>query len=572
MKHKFKYSWNILAGLLTSIFLFVSPSNMALANVGGYANYEDPGDQMYVVMPEITGGWFAATDFFPDNGNGDTIGKYQTAGRALVANHKYIYLQKNYGIGAGSGTWTPGEDNGVAGDNLPGGHENWIIVAEVTPGVGESTDVSMDPSFIHISPDGTMVALGMGYNQPLLVFPISMLDPDSPPLLNSGNKGETPASGVTLFPWGDSPDDGVQYYEAEWIPDPNYNLATLTDNTLDPAAETNNTFLAINTDRGWSSDDYAGEGSQIELLDISSSANRPVITIQKIGYSPSYSASADLAVDNYGNLITGQGYDYNNPDPTSGNSQTGQIKIFGVDEWMGAYDSSVNDNTALDYNNTTNIIADNILSAAALGVDKDNNLHVGGGDVVSGKVGETGFTAVIHADALEHALDNLGAINEADSTVYQELQPDSYGDDSATFTVYNPWAGAIVVIWNPTNATTDPGTPYDGWYEGVQPIATSYYNGHQPDSDSDGIPDGSDNAYLTANPGQEDTDGDGWADIVDADFNNSNTVNYQDYLQFRANYGSSGGDSVFDMNSDGRVNYSDYLKFRGLYGTSAPWY
>ncbi len=569
-----KAVWITLIGAL----LLVLPCNPVLANdFQGYSNYSNPANQHYMVMPEITGGWFDAIDYFPDNGANNKIGIYETRGRALVANHKYIYLQKNYGSGTGSGTWQPGDANGVAGTNMPGGNDNWIVVARVKPGVGSGhPSDSMDPSFIHISPDGTKVALGLGYAQPMLVFPISKLvpssDPDSAPLLNSGTGGNTPAAGVTLFPWGGTPTQGVQYYEAEWVPDPTSPLHTKPDNTLNPAAAANNIYLAINTDRGWDGDSQAGDGSQIELLDTSDAANRPVVIIQNIGYAPSYSASADLTVDNYGNLITGQGYDYNNPDPTNPDSETGQIKIFAFDNWTAAYSGDWENPDPIEYNHTTNIIADKVLSAAAMGVDKDNNLHVGGGDVVSGTIGATGYAAVIHADALSDGLANAGPVDTSNSSMYKELQPDANGDDSATFAVYNPWAQGIVLIWNPTNHSGTHYGPYDAWSIGVQPVATTYYAGTPLDSDDDGIPDGSDNAYLTPNPGQEDTDGDGWANAADGDFDNNGIVNSLDYSAFRSLYNTSATDSAYDMNSDNVINISDYQLFRGKNGKSAPWY
>ena len=570
IKNKFKAKpGRLLLALLVGISLLVLPAGVLANDFGGYDNYTSPGDQNYVVMPEITGGWFMATDYFPDNGG--MVGNYETAGRALVANHQYIYMQKNYGAGAGSGTWQPGDANGEPGVNLPGGHANWVIVAQVTPGIGDGhLSASMDPSFIHISPDGTKVALGLGYAQPMLVFPVSMLDPDNPPLLNSGAGGNTPAAGVTLFPWGGTPTQGVQYYEAEWVPDPEATIAKLPDGTLDPAAATNNTHLAINTDRGWDSGSQTGDGSQVEVLDITNASNRPVVIVQNIGYAPNYSASADLTVDNYGNLITGQGYDYNNPDPTNPDSETGQIKIFAADSWMNAYNGSPASPSPIEYDHTTNIIAEKVLSAAAMGVDKDNNLHVGGGDVVSGTIGETGFAAVIHADALQDGLDDVGPLSKNDPTMYKELQPDAAGDDSATFAVYNPWAEGIVLMWNPMNYSGPGYGSYDAWSIGVQPIATTYYSGTPPDTDGDGIPDGSDNAYLTYNPDQTDTDGDGWANAADADLNNDNTVDAGDFSMFRDVYGSNDQDA--DMDSNGTVDAGDFSAFRDRYGNAAPYY
>ena len=570
----------ILALVMSAFMLCVALPGQTFANgFEHYGDYQEPGDQLFVVLPEITGGWFDAIDCFPDNGSNDKIGIYETKGRALVANHQSIFMQKNYGSGAGQGTWNPGDDHGYPGEGpfgsgtMGGGHDNWIVVATVTPGVGYPPEnSSMDPSFIHISPDGTMVALGLGYMQPLLVFPISVLDPDDPPLLNSGEGGENPGAGVTLFPWGTAPTQGVQYYEAEWIPDPYEPLATLEDGKLDPGAASNNTHLAINTDRGWSSSSHTGDGSQVEILAITAASNRPVITIESIGYAPDYSASADVAVDLYGNLITGQGYDYNDPI----NGETGQIKIFSVDEWQSGYNGTPADPAPIEYDHTTNIIADKVLSSAAMGVDKDNNLHVGGGDVVGPEQGEKGFAALIHADVLERALGNGGSVDEANPGEYKELQPDVVGDDSATFAVYNPWGKGVCLAWNPRNFSGEGFGPYDGWYIGVQPILTTYYSDEIPDLDGDEIPDASDNAYKTDNAGQEDTDGDGWANAADADFDNDDWVSMSDYYGFNGCYGKQEGDPGYDpdidMTGDGWVQMDDYFNFNGRYGDTVPFY
>jgi hypothetical protein len=90
------------------------------------------------------------------------------------------------------------------------------------------------------------------------------------------------------------------------------------------------------------------------------------------------------------------------------------------------------------------------------------------------------------------------------------------------------------------------------------------------DNDSDGVPDSLDNAPETDNPGQEDTDGDGYGNICDADFNNDGNVNFFDKFilgQAFNNYNENA-----DMNSDGSVNFFDKFYFGQRNGTSAPWY
>ena len=95
---------------------------------------------------------------------------------------------------------------------------------------------------------------------------------------------------------------------------------------------------------------------------------------------------------------------------------------------------------------------------------------------------------------------------------------------------------------------------------------------YNTDSDGDGIPDSLDNAYLTSNPGQQDTDGDMYGNICDADLNNDGTVGGLDYSAFRSAWGSSGSGLDADFNQDGTVTSEDYSILRNRWGESAPYY
>jgi hypothetical protein len=92
------------------------------------------------------------------------------------------------------------------------------------------------------------------------------------------------------------------------------------------------------------------------------------------------------------------------------------------------------------------------------------------------------------------------------------------------------------------------------------------------DFDNDGVPDSLDNAPETANPGQEDTDGDGYGNICDADFDNNDQVDMQDYNTFRNAWGNSGSGLNEDLNSDSNVDMLDYNIFRNKWNSAAPWY
>lgn len=93
------------------------------------------------------------------------------------------------------------------------------------------------------------------------------------------------------------------------------------------------------------------------------------------------------------------------------------------------------------------------------------------------------------------------------------------------------------------------------------------------DTDGDGVPDTDDNCTLVANgpndtatagPSQNDTNGDGYGNMCDADLNNDLVVNGLDVGLFVTQFGTSGPDA--DLNGDGVVNGLDTGLFVGMFG------
>ncbi|MEO1575343.1 MAG: thrombospondin type 3 repeat-containing protein, partial [Pseudomonadota bacterium] len=83
------------------------------------------------------------------------------------------------------------------------------------------------------------------------------------------------------------------------------------------------------------------------------------------------------------------------------------------------------------------------------------------------------------------------------------------------------------------------------------------------DRDGDGVPDARDRCLETANAAQTDTDGDGFGNACDADFNNDCAVNVIDLGLFRN--GFFGANPLYDLSGDGAVNVIDLGILRTLF-------
>ena len=88
----------------------------------------------------------------------------------------------------------------------------------------------------------------------------------------------------------------------------------------------------------------------------------------------------------------------------------------------------------------------------------------------------------------------------------------------------------------------------------------------ETDADGDGVPDSRDNCINVKNPGQLDSDGDGYGNACDGDLNNDGIVNSLDLALFRVAFGQR-GNVASDINGDGIVNAIDLALFRQLFAS-----
>jgi hypothetical protein len=80
------------------------------------------------------------------------------------------------------------------------------------------------------------------------------------------------------------------------------------------------------------------------------------------------------------------------------------------------------------------------------------------------------------------------------------------------------------------------------------------------DGDGDGVADAADDCLATADPAQRDSDGDGYGNACDADFDGDGIVGFRDLARLRA--GFLGHDEHLDLDGDGVVSFGDLARLR----------
>ena len=84
-----------------------------------------------------------------------------------------------------------------------------------------------------------------------------------------------------------------------------------------------------------------------------------------------------------------------------------------------------------------------------------------------------------------------------------------------------------------------------------------------PDSDADKILDTMDNCTQVVNLNQRDTDGDGFGNICDPDFDNSGTVNAADLSYLKSKFFTTDPDA--DLDGSGTVNAGDLAILKSFF-------
>ena len=108
----------------------------------------------------------------------------------------------------------------------------------------------------------------------------------------------------------------------------------------------------------------------------------------------------------------------------------------------------------------------------------------------------------------------------------------------------------------------------DGVLDSADNCVMAANPGQEDAGDGDGVGDACDNCINVANANQLDTDGDGYGNRCDADFDNNGSTNIGDFGLFKNDFGKSGSLDG-DLDGNGVVNIGDFGIFKSLFG-SAP--
>ena len=86
------------------------------------------------------------------------------------------------------------------------------------------------------------------------------------------------------------------------------------------------------------------------------------------------------------------------------------------------------------------------------------------------------------------------------------------------------------------------------------------------DTDNDGVDDTADNCTLVSNADQRDTNGDGFGNACDPDFNNDGIVNFIDISGWVPFFNTACGDVDQDLSGDGFCNFADFSVIPSYFG------
>lgn len=182
---------------------------------------------------------------------------------------------------------------------------------------------------------------------------------------------------------------------------------------------------------------------------------------------------------------------------------------------------------------------------------------------------------------------SVGALNNGDASPTATNNSYPAAGSYLTTDIENPTTSGFNV-WGSATDNTGPGNTnlfLFKYVAGTAPLGdaavSAAYSGAQArlttgqlqfiafvlDTDGDGIADNVDNCTLVANANQRDTNGDGYGNICDPDFNGDGTVNINDFNRLKARLNITPVVDVdTDLDGNGAVNVNDLNRLKTFLG------
>lgn len=362
------------------------------------------------------------------------------------------------------------------------GSSDWLPVATLA-----TSDPYMDPAFLALTPSGEKIALGTGLNKPLYVLATSGLSVTSPVVLTTSAQARRY--------------DNLSYYSA---------------------AFRDERYLFVNAGGAELGESY------VYVIDTESASNDVTTIIADIP-----GASAGIAFDAQGDLVTGIGWDQDD-------TATGDIKIFDA----ASIAAALGDGTSLEYDTSGALLATNLLSADSLGFDSAGDLDVGGGDVF-GSSGRYGYANVVSASVVTRVLAGGAPADSSNPAEVATIAPDPCRNDDWTGATYV--SGVDMLLVSADMATAPPNCASVDYTTSASPV-TLYFPPDAPDQNGNGIPDGADPDFepqLFFGPDQL-----------------SRLVNALDATAANPNF-----DPSVDYDGDGTIGDGDFAFLRASWGS-----
>ena len=213
------------------------------------------------------------------------------------------------------------------------------------------------------------------------------------------------------------------------------------------------------------------------------------------------------------------------------------------------------------FNMRNTLIAGNSVSGIPVYDDCGGTLRSYGWDLITALGTQTsGSCSIVSVEGNRSSLNDLGLLglfqDNGGPTKTVALLPGSNAIDGGDPAFGCTDVNGAVVATDQRGITRPKGVRCDvGAYE--------YYP--ETDTDGDGLADELDNCRLVSNVSQLDTNGDGYGNLCDPDFNNNGIVDSQDGALLKAAFGSTGFPDR-DLNGNGIVDSNDGARLKARFG------